>query len=350
MAESPEPPQEMGPGEALVAGGATVMRVEHDSMLAVSVQRPRDHAKILAAVMAELDLVPSLAERCYYTIPYSDGNGTTNVTGPSIYLARILMRNWGNAASRAYVVNETEERVHLGGIFTDLEKNVRFERPFVVNKWQKRRGRMVKLEGQWLMQAIQAGASKAERNAITAGLPDWLTQSAYDRVRQIAASEAKQNLSRLVEAFMRHGVTRERLEKHLGKPLEKLNDEELADLRGTFNAIRDKEQAPESIGADTQEEAKTSTVSDILGSGTKVTAGTESAEAKAQAEGNGNDSVPNEGEAGRASSPPERDTGAPATTTSQVEADPAGGSSRQPDQPPTSSSPQPGEQGQGVFF
>jgi len=331
-------PEEMSPGESLVAAGATVMRVEHESMLAFSIQRPRDHEKILAATMAELDMVPRLAERCYYVIPYRDEGDSVNVTGPSIQLARILMRNWGNAASRAYIVSENEDRVHLGGVFTDLQTNVRFERPFVLSKYQKRKGRIVLLEGQWLMQAIQASASKAERNAITAGLPDWFVQSAFERVRMIAADSTKQNLSKIVEGFMRRGVTRERLEKHLGKPLEKLDNEELADLRGTYNALRDKEQGPESIGADPGEEQVSSTVAEVLGSGTEVTGGTESAAAKAQAASNNKGSVPNEGEAGRASSPPEPDPGA---RGSEVEADPAGGSSRQPDQPPTSSPAEP---------
>jgi hypothetical protein len=311
----------MTPGESLVAGGATLMRIEHDSMMAISKQTPRDHEKILADVIKELDMVPAQAARGFYTIPYSDGAGSTNVTGPSIYLARILLRNWGNASTRAYVVDETEDKIFLGGVFTDMEKNIRVERPFVVSKWQKRRGRMVHLEGQWLMQAIQAGASKAERNVIIAGIPDWLTQSAYNKVRGIAANETKQHLSKIVEGFMRHGVTRERLEKHLGKPLEKLCDEELADLRGTFNALRDKEQSPESIGADLGE-SEPSTVEDVLRSATTAEPS--------------NGSVPNDGGAGRASSPPEPGGSAETQSSpaSRVEADPAGGSSPQSDQPP----------------
>jgi hypothetical protein len=321
MAATPEPsPDGMSAGEALVSQGATIMRVEHDSMLAISKQRPRDHEKILRAVLKEIDLVPAQASRGYYSIPYNDGDRTTYVTGHSIYLARILFRNWGNSAVRSYVASETDDKVFLSAVFTDLEENSRTERPFVVSKWQKRKGRMVLLEGQWLMQAIQAGASKAERNAITAGIPDWLTQSAYEQIRRIAADEVKQNLSAIVEGFMRQGVTRERLEKHLGKPLEKLGNEELADLRGTFNALRDKEQTPESIGADPDEPQEASTVEQVLKSAT--TASSESA--------------PNDGATGRASSPPEREPGSgPATAGSQVEADPAGGSARQPGQSPT---------------
>ena len=273
---SPEP-SNLGPGEALVANGATMMRIEHESMVAISVQRPRNLDHVLEAVMKELRLVPNYAVRNYYVLPFKNEHGTADVAGPSVHLARILLRNFGNAASRAYVSSMEEEYAHLAGVFTDLQTGVRMELPLTVGRWTKQKGKMICLEGRWWIQAIQAGASKAQRNAIMAGIPDWLTQSAYDLSRQLAVDDTRKKLSTIIEWFLRHGVTRERLERQLGGSLEKLSDEQMATLRGLANAVRDGEVTAESIGVEeaTGDDAPRS-VTDILDGGAKVTGGVQS--------------------------------------------------------------------------
>lgn len=271
-----EPEGSESSGERLVANGATLMRVEHDAMLAVSVQRPRKEKLVLERALAELDMVPALAERNFYAIPYEDRREgkTVIVTGPSIHAARSLARRWGNCGSKAVITGEDEDKVYLAGIFVDLETNVRFERPLTVSKWlRKRNGDRYRLNDQRLVQAIQAGASKAERNAILAGLPDYLVQSYDLRAREIAAKDAKAGWSKLMEAFKPYGVTREALERHLGHPLEKVTDEEIVDLRGIYNAIKDGQTSasdvfPPAKAEDAEKDA--ATVDDVLKGGATV--------------------------------------------------------------------------------
>ncbi len=271
------PVVELEGGEALVASGATLMRVEHDAMLAVSVQRPRNKGKVLAEVLSDLEIVPSLASRCYYTIPYKDRGTTVHVTGPSIHAARNLARAWGNCAAKAVVIGEDSEKVTLAGVFVDLETNVRFERPQTVSRYLKRRdGRREHLADHKLIQAIQAGASKAERNAILAGLPDWLVQSYDTKARKLAADATRQQLSKLLEAFLEFGVRRDVLESHIGCALENATDEQLADLRGIYAALRDKQATPEEIFEGPAEpEPETDDVETVLKCGAETTGGAE---------------------------------------------------------------------------
>ena len=81
--------------------------------------------------------------------------------------------------------------------------------------------------------------------------------------------------------------------------------QELADLRGTFNALRDKEQTPESIGADDPTETS-STVEDVLKAATTAESEQSDALASATTAAERNGSVPNDRAPGRASSPPSR--------------------------------------------
>jgi len=274
-------PSEVGASstaEALLTGGATIMRIENETMQAIAIQQKREPKQVLKACLEELEIAPSLAVRNYYSIPYKGRDGQkTMVEGQSIGAARILMRNWGNASAKTVITGEDADKIFIAGIFTDLEKNVRFERVMTVSKWQHRRnGPPVKLASERLVQAIQAGASKAERNAILAGIPDWLKHSYYQRARQIAAADTKDNQGKLLEAFLELSVTRDMLETYLGCALERVNDDQLADLRGIFNALRDKERSVDEIFGDPQvtENGNVKSVDDILKTGASITSGT----------------------------------------------------------------------------
>src|SRR5690606_39852560 len=83
-----------GAADELVASGATLMRIENETMMSVAVQRPRTEERILKDALKELELVPALAARCYYAIPYKQRkNGkeeTVWVMGASVNAARNL--------------------------------------------------------------------------------------------------------------------------------------------------------------------------------------------------------------------------------------------------------------------
>jgi hypothetical protein len=278
LPETTEQETGLSGGETLVSSGATLMRVEHDAMLAVSVQRPRNPKRILKNVLEELDIVPSLAAENYYSIPYKDRGQTVHVSGPSIHASRSLARAWGNCSAKCVVIGEDEEKIHLAGIFVDLETNVRFERPLTVSRFLKKRdGSRLKLRDDRLMQAILAGASKAERNATLAGLPRWLVQSYDQKVRKLAADTTRQKMSGMVQAFLELGVDRGTLESHIGGALEKATDDQIADLRGIYNAINAKELTPEDAFSppETEKPVNETSVEDILAKGAETTAGTE---------------------------------------------------------------------------
>jgi hypothetical protein len=283
----PEEPQgadlgidEMGEGAALVAAGATLMRIENETMQAVSVKQPRIEKRVLAAALEELELAPDLAARTYYSIPFAESKGSERkfqVEGPSVNAAMNLARRWGNCAVRSLIMAETEDQVHLSGEFVDYETNFRISKPFAVSKLLKRRdGRTELLRDQRLVMAVQAGSSKAVRNAILSGLPDYLVETYYQRAKAIAGREAKSKWTEIQVKFREFGVTPEMLESHVGHELEQINDQELADLRGIFNALRDGlAKATDVFAAKPAHTEATSSVEDVVSQGADVTAGTE---------------------------------------------------------------------------
>lgn len=242
-------------GEAaqMVAEGHTLMRIQNETMTAVSVQRPRDEKRVIDGALGELDLVPEEAKAAFYSIPYKDWGRdgqvrVVNVTGLSISGAMALFRRWGNADAGALPIQEDATGWTLSGWFIDLETNARIFRPVRASKYYKPRGGgpPILLSVDRQVQAFQKGVSIAIRNAILAGLPAYL-KNAYDKkARAIAGGQADaladpKAVEAAIRAFMRWSVTKEQLEQHVGLPANKWTGTEVADLRGVWNAINDEQ-------------------------------------------------------------------------------------------------------------
>lgn len=237
-------------GEQLVAQGAALMRIENDSMMQVAVTRPRDEALVVKRALQELDLAPENAAAAYYSIPYRerqmDGSyRVSKVEGPSIKAAMSLARRWGNCTVASRIMNEDDNGWDLEGVFLDYETNFRVCRPFRVSKVQKKRsGGTYRLDPQRELMALQAGASKAIRNATLAGLPDYLVAAHNKKAREIVGGKLdekadEKQLAAVTRAFRKLDVTTEQLEQYTKLPMADWTGAEIADLRGLYNAIQD---------------------------------------------------------------------------------------------------------------
>jgi hypothetical protein len=244
----------MGGGDAaaLVAQGATLMRIENESMLSVAIQRPRDPKKVLSAAVAELEIVPEEAEAAYYSIPYKErqpdgSNKIVAVEGPSIDAAMTLSRLWGNCSVTARALEEDAVGATIAGIFIDFETNYRVERPIRITRVKKKRnGGTWTLDPQKWLAEYQAGVSKAQRNATVKGLPAWLVARYMKAAKAIAAGDPStkadpKKVAGLLRGFERFKVTKEMLEKYVDAPVAEWMGTHLATLIGLGNAIKDKQ-------------------------------------------------------------------------------------------------------------
>jgi hypothetical protein len=267
-------------GEAMVRSGETLVKVTHESMQAISRQHKRDLPQVRDAVAKELALSPDLASRGFFNKP----TGSSTITGPSVHLARLVARNFGNCSVRSYLVGETAEGIYsLAGVFIDLEANVVVERvlPVSILAWRRgdgsAAGRHEELVGEKLMQALLVGASKAERNVISAGVPDWLMQQAFVRCKQLAAENSRSQLGQMIEHCEKFGVRREQLEAALGGPLnDKLTDDQIVTLKGFANGLVSGDVRAAEIGLKKEAEPEKTEAADvnaIIAAGADVTSG-----------------------------------------------------------------------------
>ncbi len=216
---------------------------------------PRDIALVQQRAQQELEVVPDLAARSYYSIPYNQGKqNETMVEGPSIKAAMTLARNWGNCFNQGRLQDEDKSNVLCQGVFIDLETGFLTLREIKVSKFYKPRGGtgIVPRNADALYNAVQAGISKSARNAILASLPDFLVWSYFQRAKEIVvhppASIGKPVASlqeRIVKAKQFIGrafqVTPEEMEEYLLNNADSIEDDGslLVHLQGLYNSLKD---------------------------------------------------------------------------------------------------------------
>jgi len=234
---------------ALVQQGEAVLRIENETMMKVALERPRDEAKLLKAALSELDLVPEEAAAAYYSIPYKSEGGTQLVEGLSIKAAMALARRWGNCSVGGRVLSEDATGFNVEGVAIDYETQVRILRPYRVMRFIKRRdGRTMELDVKRLEMAIQAGVSKAMRNAVLAMLPDYLKNSYFKKAKLLVSggtalddAAPPEAVAKVVAVFAKWNVTPDQLEAKLELPRNRWTNEEIGTLRGLWTAIKDGE-------------------------------------------------------------------------------------------------------------
>jgi hypothetical protein len=231
-------PSEMG--EAVVAGGGTLQKVQTDFVTAVAVQVPRDKKDVLARVIEECSFDP---EGLIYAWTARNKDGSKGkISGPSIKMAMILSREWGNCATDAIVIDETDTHWTFKGFFIDLERGSTTPRLYRQRKPAAGKGRMDKDRTEDI--DYQIGQSKAVRNAVVNAMPAWLMNKALKAARGELARELTKGgkadaIAKVKRAFAKWDVTVAMLEKRLDKKSGKWTADDLADLRAVYSAIDD---------------------------------------------------------------------------------------------------------------
>lgn len=244
--------------ESLISTGAALVRFQDDTMMGVAIQRKRDVPTVRSEVLAELEAFPEYADRYYYSIPFKTkkcGNHPagkmcptcTLVEGASIHAALAIQRSWGNSFSSWSPGEETADYIWIDGTFVDYEKNNKLVRPTRFEKGYTRAKdkKWIPLTGERLVKAMNAAGSKAQRNAILAGVPDALKIMVFTKAKELvvgnnpAEALTEKQLGAIRDEFAKFEVSMELLESKLGKPIEAWAMRDRAILLGIRTALAD---------------------------------------------------------------------------------------------------------------
>lgn len=257
----PDPPQ--SELSHMIEAGHKLVRLEGDQQRQIAKLDPRDEKRVLEALLQELSFAPEFAEKVYYTLPFkkkdNEGNETRElVQGISIKGAMAIQRRWGNCASAGRVVEEKINSITVEGVFLDYETNNRVMRQLEVSRFYKPRNSntTVPLRPDMLEKAIHSGISKAIRNAVNNGVPEYIKIRFFEQAKEMAGMEydpkagkmvkkpLADRMAALVERFKVYGISKEDMLKLTDKFTMKdgnyqMTEKAYQDLLGMINALED---------------------------------------------------------------------------------------------------------------
>lgn len=247
--------QQLSGQERLVAMGNTLVKLENSTQMQISTQRPRDEKKILESALKELDLYPSMAEEVLYNKPVGKDSETKEMkyaSGLSIRTAESLGNRWSNSAFGAEIVGEDDESITIAAVFLDYENNTRHVVQARISKFyttsEKYGKKVVQYTPDRLDLKIKAEQSKLLREIILRSLPAGLKREYENKARTILKGGRLPALRTGVsERFFSIGVTIEKLVDFKKKEISKWSKEDLQELLGIYNAIRDGETTIEAV-------------------------------------------------------------------------------------------------------
>lgn len=214
---------------------------EVQAAMVVAKRFPRDEIESYNRIMKACERF-SLAEKSEYAFP----RGGETVKGPTIRLAEVLAQNWGNID---YGIMELEQRPGESTMMAyswDLETNTRQTRIFQVKHERKtKKAGITKLDDPRDIYELTANqGARRLRACILGTIPGDVVEAAQNRCKETlrkgdTSKPLEQRVRDMVGAFGKFGVTKDMLEKHAGCPAENFTEEELAELRPIFNALKD---------------------------------------------------------------------------------------------------------------
>lgn len=228
---------------------------EAQGQLILAKRFPRDVNEAYQELMNACK-VPAFAAAAFYNVPRAGGK----VSGPSIRLAEEVARCYGNFKYGHKELGRADGKSEVEVYAWDMEKNNFSSRQITVLHVMDTKEGPKKLRDQKdIDDKIANVASKQIRGRILALMPKWMTEAAMAECRKTIAGDntepVEARVRKMQTAFAAFGVTVAHLERHLGHALAETTADELVDLLGIYNAVKEGAPASEYFSAEASAES-----------------------------------------------------------------------------------------------
>lgn len=206
---------------------------------------PRDENESFARIMKACARA-SLADQSMYAYK----RGGQLVTGPSIRLAEVLSRAWGNLEAGVVELARSDGESQVMAFCWDLETNFRVTKTFAVRHERTKNDRgtgtktRVRLDDDRdVYEMVANQGARRMRACILGVIPGDVVEAAVGRCKETMAGDKREPIQdrarKVAAAFSEYGITVEMIEKRLGHNLDATVDAELVTLRQIFTSLRD---------------------------------------------------------------------------------------------------------------
>ena len=233
-----EMPQLDNINQGTVAIEASRAIAEAQGKLIIAKRFPRDEVQAYNRV-AQACQRKGIAEKAFYS--YSRGGGT--VSGPTIRFAEELARCWGNIDYGIKELSQDDGKSEMQAYAWDLETNAQSVQNFTNPHIREVGGKAKILTSQRDIYEINANmGARRLRSRILAILPTDLVDMAINECKKTLAGNNDEPLidrvKKMIVAFGKIGVTKEQIEKRLGRKVDTMTIDDFTDYIGIYNAIK----------------------------------------------------------------------------------------------------------------
>ncbi len=213
---------------------------EVQGAIVVAQHCPRNEQKAYTEILNACKR-PALAEAAIYSFP----RGGQVVSGPSIRLAEVVARLWGNLQYGIREITTNENETKYEAFCWDMQNNVRASRVFTQShgRWTKRAGFTQAEDPRDVYEIVANAATRRLRACILEIVPADIVDSAIETCEKTLAGKSevpiKDRINKMVSMFDSISVSQEMLEKHLRHKLEVTSEVELIQLGKIYRSIVD---------------------------------------------------------------------------------------------------------------
>lgn len=224
--------------QGTVAIEASRAIAEAQGKLVIAKRFPRDEVQAYNRV-AQACQRKGIAEKAFYS--YSRGGVT--VSGPTIRFAEELARCWGNIDYGIKELSQDDGKSEMQAYAWDLETNAQSVQNFTNPHIREVGGKAKILTSQRDIYEINANmGARRLRSRILAILPTDLVDMAINECKKTLAGNNDEPLidrvKKMIVAFGKIGVTKEQIEKRLGRKVDTMTIDDFTDYIGIYNAIK----------------------------------------------------------------------------------------------------------------
>ena len=213
---------------------------QQQSAYIIAQARPRDEARSYAQLMQACQR-KGLAEEAFYSFPRA---GQT-ISGPTIRLAEEIARCWGNIDFGIVELSQGEGFSEMQAYAIDLQTNFRTSTTFVVkHERQLKSGAMQVLTDPRDVYEINSNmGSRRLRAMLLRVVPADIVEAAVEQCKRTLSGDTStplgDRIKKMILLFGQIGITAERMEKKLGRPLMEMTATEVAEWGGIYKGIKE---------------------------------------------------------------------------------------------------------------
>jgi len=223
------------------ASVVTRAQKEIEGSIILAKKFPRDEQQAYNRIIAACRRV-GMAEKAVYAYK----RGSEQVEGPSIRLAEVAARAWGNLDFGLRELERNTQSSLVEAYCWDLETNTKRRLEFEVTLARYTKKGVVHLENDRdIYEHIANFGARRLRNCILACIPDDVTADAVVECKKTMArgyqgDNKKDAIRKMILAFDEIGITSEQIKKYLNLPnIEAAHESQFVKLRQIYASIKD---------------------------------------------------------------------------------------------------------------